>query len=142
MTDQLIKTALDVPFAMTSGTRVPAPRYFDRYFAQLEDERLWSRTWQMACRLEEIPAPGDYVTYTIGDQSLIVLRLDEDTVRAHHNACRHRGTQLAVGSGSFRGGQIACPFHGWRYNLDGTSSFFFGDAASTESVTDPLELCL
>jgi len=142
MTDQLSHTTEDVPFAMTRGTRVPAPRYFDREFAQLEDERLWSRTWQMACRLEEIPAPGDYETYTIGDQSLIVLRLNEDTIRAYYNACRHRGTQLAVGSGSFRGGQIACPFHGWRWNLDGTNSFVFGPEAFTESVADPLELCL
>ncbi|HEY1828170.1 MAG TPA: aromatic ring-hydroxylating dioxygenase subunit alpha [Acidimicrobiales bacterium] len=142
MTEQLIDMGLDVPFAMTKGTRVPAPRYFDREFARLEDERLWSRTWQMACRLEEIPMPGDYVTYTIGDQSLIVLRLDQDTIRAYSNACRHRGTQLAVGSGSFRGGQIACPFHGWRWNLDGTNSFVFGQEGFTESVTDPLELCL
>jgi phenylpropionate dioxygenase-like ring-hydroxylating dioxygenase large terminal subunit len=142
MTDQLIDTAHGVPFAMTNGTRVPAPRYFDREFAQLEDERLWSRTWQMACRLEEIPTPGDYVTYTIGDQSLIVLRLDHDTIRAYQNACRHRGTQLAMGSGSFRGGQIACPFHGWRWNLDGTNSFVFGQEAFADSVTDSLELCL
>ncbi len=142
MTDQLIQTASEVPFAMKSGTRVPAPRYFDQAFAQLEDERLWSRTWQMACRLEEIPTPGDYVTYTIGDQSLIVLRLNETTIRAYQNACRHRGTQLAMGSGSFRGGQIACPFHGWRWNLDGTNSFVFGQEAFTENVIDPLELCL
>src|SRR5579872_3658396 len=101
-----------VPFAMHGTTRVPAPRYYDTGFADLEDERLWSRTWQMACRLEEILSPGDYVVYAIGDQSLIVLRLDHDSIRAYHNVCRHRGTQLAVGNGSFRGGQIACPFHG------------------------------
>src|SRR5580704_3451526 len=142
MTDQLIEAGLQVPFAMTNSTRVPAPRYFDPAFAQLEDERLWSRTWQMACRLEEIPEPGDYVTYAIGDQSLIVLRLDHETIRAYSNACRHRGTQLAQGSGSFRGGQIACPFHGWRWNLDGINSFVFGQEAFTESVPDPLELCL
>src|SRR5580704_1066043 len=142
MTDQLIRTAAHGPFAMVKGTRVPAPRYFDREFARLEDERLWSRTWQMACRLEEIPAPGDYVVYTIGDQSLIILRVDLQRIRAHHNVCKHRGTQLAQGSGSFPGGQIACPFHGWRWNLDGTNSFVYGEEGFAETIGSPDELCL
>jgi phenylpropionate dioxygenase-like ring-hydroxylating dioxygenase large terminal subunit len=136
-----VKTA-EVPFALTGPTSVPAPRYYDAGFAALEDERLWSRTWQMACRLEEIPRPGDYVVYTIADQSLIVLRVDQDTVQAYHNACRHRGTELARGSGSFRGGQIACPFHGWRWNLDGSNSFVYGSDGFTDHVANPVDLCL
>ncbi len=140
MTDQLEVTSGDEPFAMTGNTRVPTPRYYDPSFAVLENERLWSRTWQMACRLEEIPSPGDYVEYTICDQSLIVVRVDRDTIRAYHNACRHRGTELAKGSGSFRGGQIACPFHGWRWNLDGTNSFVYG--VEGFAPEPPADLCL
>jgi phenylpropionate dioxygenase-like ring-hydroxylating dioxygenase large terminal subunit len=131
----------DVPFAMIGNTRVPAPRYYDPGFAALEDSRLWSRTWQMACRLEDIPRRGDFVEYAIGDQSVIVLRVDEDTIRAYHNACRHRGTELAKGSGTFRG-QIVCPFHGWRWNLDGTNSFVYGPSGFTPDVTAPDDLCL
>jgi phenylpropionate dioxygenase-like ring-hydroxylating dioxygenase large terminal subunit len=132
----------DVPFAMTGNTTVPAARYYDATFAALEDERLWSRTWQMACRLEEIPSPGDYVEYRIGDQSLIVVRVDQDTIRAYNNVCRHRGTELAKGAGSFRGGQIACPFHGWRWNLDGTNSFVYGAEGFASDVAAPADLCL
>jgi phenylpropionate dioxygenase-like ring-hydroxylating dioxygenase large terminal subunit len=135
-------TTGEVPFAMIGSTRVPAPRYYDPTFAMLENERLWSRTWQMACRLEEIPSPGDFVEYTIGDQSLIVVRVDGDRVRAYHNVCRHRGTQLAKGTGAFRGGQIVCPFHGWRWNLDGTNSFVYGAEGFASDVAEPAELCL
>lgn len=134
--------AAGVPFAMQEPTRVPAPRYYDRGFARLEHERLWSRTWQMACRLEEIPDPGDFVEYRIGDQSLIVVRLDHQTIRAYHNACRHRGTELAKGSGSFRGGQITCPFHGWRWNLDGTNSFVYGVEGFAPDTVAQADLCL
>ena len=136
------KTTWNVPFAMTRPTSVPAERYYDATFAALEYERLWSRTWQMACRLEEIPSPGDYVEYAIGDQSLIIVRVDADTIRAYHNACRHRGTQLAVGQGTFQGGQIACPFHGWRWNLDGSNSFVYGEEGFAPDVIAPQGLCL
>jgi phenylpropionate dioxygenase-like ring-hydroxylating dioxygenase large terminal subunit len=132
----------EVPFAMTEPTSVPAPRYYDLHFANLEHDRLWSRTWQMACRLEEIPAPGDFVEYTIGDQSVVVVRVDPDTIRAYQNVCRHRGTQLAKGTGSFGSGQIVCPFHGWRWNLDGTNSFVYGAEGFDPESTRPADLCL
>ena len=135
-------TTFDVPFAMAGDTAVPAPRYYDPEFARLEYERMWSRTWQMACRLEEIPNAGDFVEYTIGDQSLIIVRVDDEAVRAYQNVCRHRGTQLAVGSGTFGGGQIACPFHGWRWNLDGTNSFVYGEEGFTSGLQGSPKLCL
>jgi nitrite reductase/ring-hydroxylating ferredoxin subunit len=96
----------------------------------------------MACRVEELPDPGDYVEYTTSDQSILVVRTDPDTVRAYLNACRHRATQLATGSGSFPRGQIICPFHGWRWNLDGTNSFVYGDHAFEAALLAPDEICL
>ena len=95
----------------------------------MEVDLLWSRVWQMACRLEEIPEPGDFVEYEICDQSIIVVRQADRSIKAFHNACRHRATQLANGSGRLGGGQIVCPFHGWRWNLDGTNSLVYGQEA-------------
>jgi nitrite reductase/ring-hydroxylating ferredoxin subunit len=98
---------------------VPKGRYLDASFAALEHERLWSRVWQVACREEEIPGPGDFVEYRIGDQSVLVVRQPDGTIAAHHNACLHRGTRLAVDCGSFDEGSIRCRYHAWRYALDG-----------------------
>jgi phenylpropionate dioxygenase-like ring-hydroxylating dioxygenase large terminal subunit len=99
-------------------------RYIDPVFARLEHERLWSRVWQAAARLDEIPHVGDYTTYEIGDQSVVVVRVDESTVKAYHNACPHRGTALAQpGCGHFAGSRIQCPFHGWRWDLAGNNQF-------------------
>ncbi|MCK9900521.1 aromatic ring-hydroxylating dioxygenase subunit alpha [Frankia sp. Cpl3] len=116
----------NVPFAMRDTLHVPRERYFDRAFFELEKELLWPRVWQMACRLEEIPRAGDFVEYEICDQSILLIRQHDGSVKAFHNACRHRATQLCNGSGRLPGGQIVCPFHGWRWNLDGTSSFVYG----------------
>ncbi len=47
----------------------------------------------------------------------------DDEIRAYYNSCRHRGTRLANGCGALADGQITCPFHGWRWNLDGSCAF-------------------
>jgi phenylpropionate dioxygenase-like ring-hydroxylating dioxygenase large terminal subunit len=93
-------------------------RYFDPDFHRLEVERVWRRVWQMACREEQIPEVGDSIVYEIADASLIVVRSATDEIRAFHNSCLHRGTQLRTKTGrvtSFR-----CPFHGFTWNLDGS----------------------
>ncbi len=110
-----------MPFAVETPDRIPKARYVDEDFHRLEAEQLWSRVWQMACRLEEIPEPDDVVAYDCGDQSVIVVRTADGGVRAFQNACRHRGVRLVDGPGSCAGG-FTCPFHGWGYAPDGTNT--------------------
>ena len=90
----------------------------------MENELLWPRVWQMACRLDEIPNPGDFVAYDILDQSVIVTRVDNSTVKAYNNACRHRGVKLVEDRGSSPSGFV-CPFHGWCWGLDGANTFLY-----------------
>jgi nitrite reductase/ring-hydroxylating ferredoxin subunit len=115
-------SALPVPHAMEFPDRAPKQRYFDPDFYQLEVEQLWPRVWQMACRLEEIPNPNDFVVYEILDQSTIVVRTEDGGVRALQNSCRHRGVKVAEDRGACETGFI-CPFHGWCYGADGTNTF-------------------
>ncbi|HEY8385524.1 MAG TPA: aromatic ring-hydroxylating dioxygenase subunit alpha [Porticoccaceae bacterium] len=98
-------------------------RYTDPDFARVEYEKMWRHTWQMAARLDEIPEPGDFSVYEIGHESVIVTRVDEDTIKVFNNACPHRGTALAQGHGSFEKHRIICPFHGWRWNLEGANQY-------------------
>jgi len=114
-------SALPVAHAIEVPDRVRKERYYDPDFYAMEAELLWPRVWQMACRLEEIPAPGDFAEYEILDQSVIVVRTDDLGVRAFHNACRHRGVRVAQGRGSRPGGFV-CPFHGWCYGTDGRNT--------------------
>jgi phenylpropionate dioxygenase-like ring-hydroxylating dioxygenase large terminal subunit len=99
---------------------VPKERYTDPAFLRLEHAHLWSRTWQVACREEELPEPGDFVEYGIGDESVLVTRDHDGAIRAFHNVCLHRGARLAEGCGHTPDGTLRCPFHAWRYALDGT----------------------
>jgi len=115
-------SALPVPYAVEYPDRVRAERYYDPDFYQMEVELLWPRVWQMACRLEEIPEPNDFVEYEILDQSIIIVRTEDLGVRAFQNACRHRGVKVALGQGTCESG-FTCPFHGWCYGADGQNTF-------------------
>ncbi len=111
-----------VPYAIECADRVPKERYYDPDFFQMEAELLWPRVWQMACRLEEIPQTNDFVEYEILDQSIVVVRTEDQGVRAFQNACRHRGVKFAEGRGTCESG-FTCPFHGWCYGPDGTNTY-------------------
>ena len=117
---------------------IPAEAYISPEYVQLEAERLWPRTWQMACREEEIPEPGDFYTYNVASQSITVLRDKSGEVRAYHNVCPHRGRRLTSGCG--RMGKFHCKYHGWQWDLNGNSlevvdRHDWGDLLQDEDIT-------
>ena len=98
---------------------LPAWVYNDPQLTRLEIERILKPSWQIACHISQIPKAGDYVTFELGADSVIVLREAGSGVRALRNVCRHRGTRLLEGAGHCPG-RITCPYHGWTYRYDGS----------------------
>ncbi len=129
------------PLEVTNPERIPAKRYYDEEFYRLEGENLWPHVWQMACRLEQIPNVGDWVEYSNLGKSVIVVRA-KDGVKAYHNACRHRGVPLAEGHGNCKGQGFICPFHGWRWNMEGENTFVYGRHMFSEEQLDKRDLAL
>ena len=134
-------SAPPVPYAMEFPDRARKERYFDPDFFQMEAELLWSRVWQMACRLEEIPQPGDFAEYEILNQSVVVVRTEDGGVTAFQNACRHRGVKVVQGRGTCESGFI-CPFHGWCYGPDGQNTFVPRKKTFAEHNLQPQEIDL
>ncbi|MBI1182414.1 MAG: Rieske 2Fe-2S domain-containing protein [Alphaproteobacteria bacterium] len=99
---------------------LPVDRYVSRDFFDAEMKKLWPKVWQWACRDEHIPEVGDYYAYDIGPYSILVVRVAEDEVKAYHNSCLHRGTQLRPSDSTGNVPHFRCPFHGWTWNLDGS----------------------
>ncbi len=130
-----------VPFAVTHPERIPTQRYYSQEFYDLECEHLWPRVWQMACRLEEIPKRGDYVVYEILGHSVIVTRVDDQTVKAYHNHCRHRGVKLVSDRGRRPKG-FTCPFHGWQWGLNGDCTYVLSPELFSDENLDKLDLRL
>jgi phenylpropionate dioxygenase-like ring-hydroxylating dioxygenase large terminal subunit len=97
---------------------VPVELFTSREWHEREVERLWKKTWQMACRENDIPEKGDYIEYRITGQTIVLVRQGDGSIKALRNNCLHRGTALIEGSG--KGSQLQCTFHGWTWNLDGS----------------------
>jgi phenylpropionate dioxygenase-like ring-hydroxylating dioxygenase large terminal subunit len=76
---------------------VTAEAYTSRSFAEREAEMLWPTVWQMACREQELERVGDFVTYDVVDDSIIMVRSAPGEIRAYHNVCPHRGRRLTIG---------------------------------------------
>ena len=95
-------------------------RYTEADFAKGEFERLWTRTWQMACREEHIPEAGDYYVYDIGPYSFVVTRGRRWTRFAPTStpACIAAPSSSPPATTGFAN-DLKCPFHGWTWNLDG-----------------------
>ncbi|MEO0997117.1 MAG: aromatic ring-hydroxylating dioxygenase subunit alpha, partial [Pseudomonadota bacterium] len=114
-----------VPDALREDTQPelePAPlsaeRYTSQEFFDLEVEKVWKKTWQMACRVSQLRRPGDHYVYDIAHLSILIVRTDDDELKAYYNSCLHRGRRLAERPGRFDGA-IVCPFHGFRWELNG-----------------------
>ncbi len=100
---------------------LPSHYYHSPAIYEEEKDKIFYKKWLLACRAEEVPAPGDYVIVPVCDESIVIVRGRDLDIHAHYNVCRHRGTQLCQEvSGHFRGEKITCPYHAWTYELDGT----------------------
>lgn len=97
---------------------VPVERYTTQAFHDLEMEKVWTKVWQMACRVEDILEPGQFVKYDIGSISVLVVRQRDGSIKAHRNVCLHRGRTLKEQDGI--ADSFQCPFHGITWELDGT----------------------
>ena len=107
----------------------PADAYICPEYAAAEADRLWARVWQHAGRVEDIPAVGDFITYEIANDSILIVRAAPDAIKAYHNVCPHRGRRLVStpkGSNGVRGNAkqhaFFCGFHGWSFDLGGRNT--------------------
>jgi phenylpropionate dioxygenase-like ring-hydroxylating dioxygenase large terminal subunit len=97
---------------------LPAWVYSHPDLLRLEIERILMPSWQLVCHVNSIPKAGDYQTFDLGPESVLVLRDRDGGIQAFHNVCRHRGARLLDGAGTCPA-TITCPYHGWTYRHDG-----------------------
>lgn len=110
---------LEYSYEFLGDEDIPYSNYTSRDYAAAEFEKMWPKVWQMACREEHIPEPGDYHVYDIGQLSAIVTRTESGAIKGYFNACMHRGTALKPSGSAGFCESFKCPFHGWEYSLDG-----------------------
>ena len=83
----------------------------------LEKEHLFMQDWLMMAREEELAEPGDFMTFRVLGEPIVIARNGDGKLHAFANVCAHRGVEVAAGAGNTR--EFSCPYHGWLYDLEG-----------------------
>lgn len=102
-----------------SGYTLDQAFYLNKSIFDLEFEHIWKKYWLFAGTVAEIPKSGDYFTYKVGNESIIIIRGNENEVFAHYNTCRHRGSLICLEQKG-NAPKLLCPYHQWVYNKDGS----------------------
>ena len=97
---------------------LPVEAYTSQEWFDREQERIFSRTWACAGFAEDISEPGQYISVQAGLNNIFIVMGRDRRLRAFHNICRHRGTQLLRAVGQSQRA-IVCSYHDWTYDLEG-----------------------
>ncbi len=100
-----------------STWREPVEHYRSPGRLALELERAFRHSPTPFCPSAALAEPGAYLAREAAGTPILAVRGRDGEVRAFRNACRHRGVQVAEGSGC--GTAFVCRYHGWTYGLDG-----------------------
>jgi choline monooxygenase len=114
-----ILSAYDDCAPLSQASTIPAAWYVDARIADLERLSVFSKTWQLVARTEQLKASGQFISTTIAGEPIVVVRGNDGVLRAFYNVCRHHAAAVVTqpcGHASL----LRCPYHGWNYGLDGS----------------------
>ncbi|KIC35607.1 aromatic ring-hydroxylating oxygenase subunit alpha [Leisingera sp. ANG-M7] len=97
---------------------LPVSAYTSQEWFDHEQALIFSRSWRYAGLAEDVPEPGHYISVQAGLNNLFIVMGRDRRLRAFHNICRHRGTQLIRAVGKSQKA-LTCPYHDWTYDLEG-----------------------
>ncbi len=118
MTLEEIIGSYDPTAPVENASTIPSSWYLDSRIAELEKQTLFSHSWQVACRLDQIQHDGEYVTCEVAGERIVVVRGSDGVVRGFFNVCRHHAAAV-VTEAEGEAKQLRCPYHGWTYSLEG-----------------------
>ncbi|HEV8525529.1 MAG TPA: aromatic ring-hydroxylating dioxygenase subunit alpha [Terriglobales bacterium] len=97
---------------------IPGSWYTDERIAGLERQAVFAQTWQVVGRTDQVEKAGQYVTAEVAGEPVVVVRGNDQRLRAFFNVCRHHAAAVVTepeGCASL----LRCPYHGWTYSLEG-----------------------
>jgi choline monooxygenase len=114
-----ILSSYDERAPLSQASTIPAAWYVDPRIAELERLSVFSKTWQLVARADQVKTPGQFVRATVAGEPIVVVRGNDGILRAFYNVCRHHAAAVVTepcGQASL----LHCPYHGWNYGLDGS----------------------
>ncbi|MGI9052594.1 MAG: aromatic ring-hydroxylating oxygenase subunit alpha [Ilumatobacteraceae bacterium] len=103
-----------------TGCMLPAAAYRTQAVLDWERAHLFADAWVCAGRSADVVGAGTRRAMGIGDDTVLLVRGEDARLRGFYNVCQHRAHELAPCGSTSTHRSIHCPYHGWRYSLDGT----------------------
>ena len=92
--------------------------YTDPDIYALELEKIIGRNWILAGHVSQFEMPGDFKVLNVANESVIIVKGSDGSLKAFANVCRHRGSLVCLESHGHTD-RFSCPYHGWAYDIDG-----------------------
>jgi choline monooxygenase len=103
---------------LAEASTIPASWYTDERVFELERQTVFSRSWQVAARLDQLREPGHYVTTEISGEPIVIVSGSDGKLRGFFNVCRHHAAAVMT-EAEGHATHMRCPYHGWTYSLEG-----------------------
>jgi phenylpropionate dioxygenase-like ring-hydroxylating dioxygenase large terminal subunit len=116
--DQIL-ASYDDHAPLAHASTIPGAWYTDVRIAELERLNVFSKTWQLVARTSQLQKPGDFVSTRLAGEPVVVVHGTDGQLRAFYNVCRHHAAAV-VTEACGHSAMLQCPYHGWKYGLDGT----------------------
>jgi len=97
---------------------LPAGRYTDQRFYDLEKQHIWRKTWLFVGHIDQVPEPGSFMLWDNTGEPLVVVHDGDGMINTFYNTCRHRGAPV-VTEPEGKKIRLTCIYHGWTYDLKG-----------------------
>src|SRR5580698_4023634 len=104
---------------LSEASTIPAPWYVDPRIAELERVNVFSKTWQLVARTEQVAKAGEFVSARLAGEPIVFVRGSDGELRGFYNVCRHHAAAV-VTQACGQAAMLQCPYHGWKYGLDGS----------------------
>jgi choline monooxygenase len=114
-----ILSSYDDRAPLSQASTIPAAWYVDARIAELERLSVFSKSWQLVARLDQLEEPGQFVSTAVAGEPVVAVRGADGVLRAFYNVCRHHAAAV-VTQPCGRASHLHCPYHGWNYGLDGS----------------------
>jgi choline monooxygenase len=115
---QAIIDSYDPSASLPQASTIPSSWYTDQRVFELEQQTVFSSSWQVAARLDQLRDPGNYVTTDIAGEPIVIVRGSDSELRGFFNVCRHHAAAVMTEPEGLAT-QMQCPYHGWTYSLEG-----------------------
>ena len=108
----------DAKRQLATASTPPSSLYTDPSVLELERQTVFSHSWQLVGRAEQVRDPGKYISCEVAGEPIFVVRGNDNVLRGFFNVCRHHAAAV-ITQAEGKAEHLRCPYHGWTYNLAG-----------------------